>query len=1456
MGTVQRITCSDFLYQLLALACALMLLSTPKATQASNTPKRVLIIHSYHQGLSWTDDIQAAFSTTLTQRGLQIEVFVKYLDAARITNSNVFRRNNELLKQQIVNISADKPFDMVLVSDNAALDFLLEHRKSITENAPVVFCGINNFSPDILRGQSNITGVTETPSFYETIVLANKLRPMASKLLVLAEDTPTGKANLSLLQAQLSRLSGRVEIEALEESDIYKLEARLAGLGPEWVVLPMVRPLDENGVLSAPTASQRLSRASTVPLFVAWDFWMGHGPAAGVVVSGRSQGETAAAMASRILKGERADDIPVVSQENNVTIADSFAFTRFGMSESLLPEGAVILNAPVSFYAVNKVLFLTGGSVGLCLLLLSIFLALNVSRRKRAEALYQGQLNFVETLMRAMPAPLFYKDIQGRYLGVNPAFETLMGRPEQDFVGRLPTEIFPQEHGQVFVQRDQELSNLGDMQRYQHVMPTALGLRTLMVTKAVFPGKDGSPAGVVGILDDITDRIRNEESLRESEKRFRSLFENAPLAYQSLDENGRFLDVNRKWLEALGYAAKDDVVGKWFGDFLAPDFKEHFDINFPMFKQACVIDGVEFEMVRKDGGLISVTFNGRVQLDSRGLFMRTHCIFTDITERKRAEDALRESEQRYRRIVDTAQEGIRISDECGRIVYLNQRMSDLLGYSQDQMLGRNIEDFLFPEDLEDHRRRMEDRRRGSDDCYEKRLRRSDGTAVWTLVSVKSVPDATGRYDGSLAMFSDITDRKLAEETLRQEDARLRKLLEIIQYDTANTQSLLDFALSKCLELTGSRFGYIYHYDDDSQSFTLNSWSRDVMQACSIANPQSCYALSKTGLWGEAVRQCRAIIVNDFLTDNPLKKGYPEGHAQLTNFLTVPILSNKRIVAVVGVANKQTDYMDSDVIQLSLLMDATWRVVERRQAEESLRKSDERLSLALMAANDGMWDWDISSGTTYFSPRYYTMLGYHPGEFPSEFDTWKNLLHPDDVEHAIHIISESLNNSEGFEIDFRMRTKSGDWSWILGRGRVVETDAEGHAKRMVGTHVDINERKRSQADLLSAKLQAEAANKAKSEFLANMSHEIRTPLNGILGMLQLLQTTEPNDEQKEYLAGATRSTKRLTRLLSDILDISRIEAGRMDVVETEFDIYQLQDSIREIFDTEAQGKGLVLDFIWDDDLPTALIGDEARLRQILFNLVGNAIKFTDKGEVLVDASLLPSSNPSSVRVLFTVSDTGIGICEEHLKYIFEPFVQAEISYTKRFQGAGLGLSIVRRLASLLGGDISIDSALGEGTTVYLSLPFKIPASKQKPVELVPYGASPPGRVPKRILLAEDDSLSSLTCKRMLEKSGYSVTAANDGQEALQRLTENDFDLILMDVQMPVMDGVEATKAIREASNLGKKSSIPIVAMTAYAMTGDKESFLAAGMDDYISKPVDKQALVELIKRVLRMKKTVQ
>jgi len=481
-----------------------------------------------------------------------------------------------------------------------------------------------------------------------------------------------------------------------------------------------------------------------------------------------------------------------------------------------------------------------------------------------------------------------------------------------------------------------------------------------------------------------------------------------------------------------------------------------------------------------------------------------------------------------------------------------------------------------------------------------------------------------------------------------------------------------------------------------------------------------------------------------------------------------------------------------------------------------------------------------------------MLGYKLQDIDFSVKQWKDFLHPDDQESAWQSIQEHLEGLRPFhKAEYRMRTKLKQYRWILDQAKVVKRDATGRPMRMSGTHTDITEIKQVEKRLQIAMEQASAANQAKSEFLANMSHEIRTPMNGILGMLQLMKTTSLDDEQKEYILAAIKSSKRLTRLLSDILDLSRIEAGKLVLDEVEFEMKHQKESVTDLFAVNARQKGLSLEFFIEASIPPKLIGDEARLRQVLFNLVGNALKFTEKGSIRVDVSLLPSSSDSCIRVLFTVADTGISIPDELLKDIFEPFVQAEGSFTRRFQGAGLGLSIVRRLVKVMRGALTIDSVKGEGTTMYLSLPFKLPLGNQARAEQLTPLLLPLAETRLRLLFAEDDKENLHAGKCMLEKFGYSVTTATNGQEALTLFAAQDFDLILLDIQMPVMDGVEATKLIRAGSTA--KASIPIIAMTAFAMVGDKEKFLSAGMDDYISKPVDMSELKEVIERTLATRK---
>ncbi|PTN35310.1 response regulator [Desulfonatronum sp. SC1] len=414
--------------------------------------------------------------------------------------------------------------------------------------------------------------------------------------------------------------------------------------------------------------------------------------------------------------------------------------------------------------------------------------------------------------------------------------------------------------------------------------------------------------------------------------------------------------------------------------------------------------------------------------------------------------------------------------------------------------------------------------------------------------------------------------------------------------------------------------------------------------------------------------------------------------------------------------------------------------------------------------------------------------------------------------------------------------------------------------------DITSRKEAERALVAAKKQAEAANITKSEFLANMSHELRTPFNGIMGMMQLLQATPLNAEQQGFVAAAIESSKRFTRLLSDILEISSFEAGQTALTTSEFNVTEALESVMDLFRLRAREKGLDLDMTVDPAMPRSVLGDVTRVKQILFNLVGNALKFTDKGSIHIRLPPLSAAKGGDLRVMFSISDTGIGIPDDKLCTLFTPFVQVDGSITRPYQGAGLGLSIVKRLMELMNGNGLVESEVGQGTTVHVILPFTLPA---RDVAKAGHAAAVPGVTKKHlnILLAEDDSLNQMFMTHVLKKLGHAVTVANNGQEAVNLFQARDFDCILMDIQMPVMTGVEATRRIRAAEDGSRKSETPdrnsdlqvsglspqlsrhtpIIAVTAHTQPGDREKFLAAGMDDYLSKPVGIEELEKVLKR---------
>ncbi len=525
----------------------------------------------------------------------------------------------------------------------------------------------------------------------------------------------------------------------------------------------------------------------------------------------------------------------------------------------------------------------------------------------------------------------------------------------------------------------------------------------------------------------------------------------------------------------------------------------------------------------------------------------------------------------------------------------------------------------------------------------------------------------------------------------------------------------------------------------------------------------------------------------------------------------------------------------------------------RSEEETRRLLRERdqLRFAVDGADYGLWDWNVVTGEVYFSARYMEMLGYEQFELPHSYDTWRVLCKPEDLVEYEEAVQDYLTAGDGYlEDEFQMIHKDGSLMWVLSRGKIVSRRADGSPLRIVGTHQDIAIQKAREAQLVAAKEEADKANTAKSNFLALISHEVRTPLNGITSVLELLAEEADADERRRLSQVALNSSDQLLTVLSDVLDVSKMEAGRFDLNPKPVRIADLVEELAQTHKKATEAKGLKFSKTLKGDGDLKLLLDPVRVTQILNNFLSNATKFTEKGDVALTVDIdegYSEAGVGKVFVSFSVRDDGMGLTPGERGNLFKPFYQAEGTRSRSSEGTGLGLSICKSLAGMMDGKVWCASKKGFGSTFYFEAAFDRVTSENKDAGAAAEGISEASAADIRVLAAEDNPVNQMMLQKFLvERFGYSVTLVSDGQQALDALSKAPFDVVLMDIHMPVMDGVEASRKIRASSC--DWSTTPIVALTADAAEMHVKEYKEIGIDDCVAKPIDWQSLDQLIKKI--------
>ncbi|WP_051294997.1 ABC transporter substrate binding protein [Maridesulfovibrio bastinii] len=778
-----------------------------------------------------------------------------------------------------------------------------------------------------------------------------------------------------------------------------------------------------------------------------------------------------------------------------------------------------------------------------------------------------------------------------------------------------------------------------------------------------------------------------------------------------------------------------------------------------------------------------------------------------------AREKITSSEAKLQAIFNNATAGIFMTTTGGRIVKANNAFCSSLKYTADELIGMQINELIIPESESGTAFQLKDLIHGKGESVFRNtcFRKKDMGIIWGDISLEICSDPVLKNRFIVGIFLDSTELHKSNLKLHESEKNLETtLIRLNSHITNSPLALIEW----------DNEGRVLHWSESAEK--IFGWSAKETLGKSWDDWQFIYE--------EDLVEVRSQI--DELIGNKV------------NYKTVTNRNYTKSGEIVFCNWHNSSFKDEHGNLISILSQIE-NITERVTAQNDLAQSEDRFRAMFEYMGSGIAIYEAVDNQKDFIFKDLNPMA----------EKITNLSRDEVIGERLLKLFPSMKESGLLETLMKVH-KFGGYEYLppfyysddLRSGWRENRIYSLPSGEIITIFDDVTKRMETQQELVLAKERAEDASKAKSDFLANMSHEIRTPLNGITGMLQLMLMTTLDSEQHEYIQTAIESSRRLTALLSDILDISRIEANRLEVVRKEFNLYEIIDSLRNLFTPPARQAGLEISFNIEDNIPKAIIGDQNRLHQILNNLLGNSIKFTKEGEIKLTVSKIKTSFEGYCNILFSVADTGIGIPDDKINDVFSPFRQVEESLTRSYEGAGLGLAIVKKIILLMNGRLCVDSEHGKGTEIMFSMLFKISSGAQpQKFDLPEINYEEENSVNKnlRVLIVEDEEVNMKTLTIMLDKSNYETVSASDGYAAIEILKKGKIDIVLMDIQMPVLNGVETTEAIRDGAAGSQNKTIPIIAVTAYAMKGDSEMLISKGFDNYISKPVNMSELRSIL-----------